>query len=64
MYYCLALMTVKQRDELVSSLNTLRADLMTMQAGITYENQIPKPEDLRAVVSKLEIMIKQIERRK
>tara|TARA_Y100001968_G_C19371767_1_gene725477 strand:+ start:733 stop:906 length:174 start_codon:yes stop_codon:yes gene_type:complete len=54
-------MTVKHKEELVSSLNTLRADLMTMQAGITYENQIPNPDEIRAIVNKLELMIKRIE---
>ena len=56
-------MLVKHKEELVSSLNTLRADLMSMQAGITHEDQIPKPEELRTVVGKLELMIKQIENR-
>ena len=54
-------MLVKQKEELASSLNTLRADLMSMQAGITHEDQIPNPEELRAVVHKLELMIEQIE---
>ena len=54
-------MLVKQKEELASSLNNLRADLMSMQAGITHEDQIPKPEELRAVVHKLEMMIEQIE---
>ena len=54
-------MLVKQKEELASSLNTLRADLMSMQAGITHEDQIPNPEELRAVVHKLEMMIEQIE---
>jgi len=54
-------MLVKQKEELASSLNNLRADLMSMQAGITHEDQIPNPEELRAVVHKLEMMIEQIE---
>ena len=54
-------MLVKQKAELASDLNTLRADLMSMQAGITHEDQIPNPAELRAVVHKLELMIEQIE---
>ena len=54
-------MLVKQKEQLASNLNTLRADLLSMQAGIMHEDQIPKPEELRAVVEKLEKMIKQIE---
>jgi len=54
-------MLVKHKHKLASDLNTLRADLMSMQAGLTHEDQVPKPEELRAVVEKLELMIKQIE---
>ena len=54
-------MLVKLKEELASNLNTLRADLMSMQAGIMHEDQIPQPSELRAVVVKLELMIKQIE---
>ena len=56
-------MLIKHKAELASNLNTLRADLMSMQAGITHEDQIPKPSELRAVVEKLELMILQIEKR-
>ena len=56
-------MLVKQKEELTSNLNTLRADLMSMQAGIMHEDQIPKPSELRAIVKKLELMIQQIEKR-
>ena len=54
-------MLVKQKSELVQSLNLLRADLMTMQAGLTHEDEIPKPEDIRAVVCKLESLLELIE---
>ena len=54
-------MLVKHKEELASNLNTLRADLMSIQAGITHEDLIPKPAELRAIVDKLELMIKQIE---
>ncbi len=54
-------MLVKHKEELAAKLNTLRADLMSMQAGITYEDQIPKPSELRAVVEKLELIIQKIE---
>ena len=56
-------MLVKQKEALAANLNTLRADLMSMQAGITHEDQIPKASELRAVVQKLELIIKQIEDR-
>ena len=56
-------MYVKHKEELASDLNMLRADLMSMQAGIVHENQIPKPSELRAVVNKLQLMIKLIENR-
>ena len=56
-------MLVKQKEELAAKLNFLRAELMSMQAGITHEDQIPKPSELRAVVEKLELMIQQIENR-
>tara|TARA_Y100001968_G_scaffold328139_1_gene374711 strand:- start:957 stop:1130 length:174 start_codon:yes stop_codon:yes gene_type:complete len=55
-------MLVKEKQELASNLNILRSELMSMQAGITHEDQIPNPSDLRAVVDKLNRMIKQIEK--
>tara|TARA_B100001250_G_C19145811_1_gene505777 strand:+ start:288 stop:458 length:171 start_codon:yes stop_codon:yes gene_type:complete len=56
-------MPVKQKKEFISDLNTLRANLMSMQAGIIHEDQIPKASELRAVVAKLELMIKEIEKK-
>ena len=56
-------MLVKEKQELASNLNILRSELMSMQAGITHEDQIPNPSELRAVVHKLELMIEQIEKK-
>ena len=60
---CLAFMPVKQKKEFIADLNTLRANLMSMQAGIIHEDQIPKASELRAVVAKLELMIQEIEKK-
>lgn len=54
-------MTVEQKKDVVASLNNLRADLMSMQAGITHEDQMPNPDDIRTVVTKLETLLELIE---
>ncbi len=55
-------MSVRSKGKVVQSLSRIRADLMSMQAGLTHEDEMPKPEEIKAAVAKLESLLKVLEK--
>ena len=53
--------SVKKKDDVKMHLKDLRSDLKKMHLAVTEELILPEPEDVKALMYKMDILLKVIE---
>ncbi len=51
----------KKKDDVKTHLKDLRSDLKRMHLAVTEEMLLPEPEEVKALMSKMDLLLKAIE---
>ena len=51
----------KRKDDVKTHLKDLRSDLKRMHLAVTEEMLLPEPEEVKALMSKMDLLLKAIE---